>query len=159
MAENARMVRTNRDQRDAELAAVLAQAVRAGALHEVDALRVIRHEMRLRNTNRKSALPFRSVRAQEVLDRYAARGEAVPKNSSDDALHADHVYELGAEHLQMTVTVDEWCAVLDRARTVVVVTARENYDLEKVEVAGLKGPAKYAAAGIAWAGVAPIFDD
>lgn len=151
------MTQSNRDRRDAELAAVLAEAVRAGKLQEADALRVIRHEMRRRNTNKKSTLPYRSLRAQAVIDEYAGRGEQVPKNDSDDALHADHVYEFGAQHLHSTVTVGEWHEVLTLARTVVVVTARENYQLENLEVGGVRGPAKYRAAGINWAGEPPSF--
>ena len=76
-----------------KLAAVLAEAVRTGSLQAADALRVIRHEMRGRNTNKKSTLPYRSSRAQAVIDDYADRGEPVPRNGSDDALHADHVYD------------------------------------------------------------------
>lgn len=151
------MIRTNKDQRDAELAAVLADAVRAGRLQAVDALRVIRHEMRRRNTNKKATLPHRSVRAQAVIDEYAKRGESPPKNGSDDALHADHVFEFGSEQLRNTVTVDDWHEVLTAARAVVVVTARENYNLEKLEMSGLRGPAKYAAAGVTWAGEPPDF--
>lgn len=151
------MTLTNRDERDAQLATVLADAVRAGRLQAADALRVIRHEMRRRNTNKKATLPYRSVRAQAVIDAYAERGESPPKNGSDDALHADHVYEFGADQLLETVTVDEWHEVLTAARTVVVVTARENYTLEKLENTGLRGPGKYAAAGVTWAGEAPEF--
>lgn len=153
------MATSNRDRRDAELAAVLAEAVRAGKMQDVDALRVIRHEMRRRNTNKKSSLPFRSARAQAVIDDCASRDEPVPKNGSDSALHADHVYEFGAQQLQDTVSVGEWQEVLTRARTVVVVTAKENYQLEKVEMAGMRGPAKYQAAGVTWAGEPPPFDD
>jgi hypothetical protein len=151
------MTRTNRDERDAQLASVLADAVRAGRLQAADALRVIRHEMRRRNTNKKATLPYRSVRAQAVIDAYAERGESPPKNGSDDALHADHVYEFGADQLLETVTVDEWHEVLTAARTVVVVTARENYTLERLENTGLRGPGKYAAAEVTWAGEAPEF--
>ncbi|MCK9824650.1 hypothetical protein NOCD_14290 [Nocardioides cavernae] len=151
------MTRTNRDERDAQLASVLADAVRAGRLQAADALRVIRHEMRRRNTNKKATLPYRSVRAQAVIDAYAERGESPPKNGSDDALHADHVYEFGADQLLETVTVDEWHEVLTAARTVVVVTARENYTLEKLENTGLRGPGKYAAAGVTWAAEVPGF--
>lgn len=152
-----KVTRTNRDQRDAQLAAVLADAVRAGLLQAADALRVIRHEMRRRNTNKKATLPYRSARAQAVINEYAERGASPPKNGSDDALHADHVYEFGADQLFETVTVDDWHQVLTAARTVVVVTARENYALEKLENTGLQGPSKYAAAGVTWAGEAPAF--
>lgn len=151
------MTLSDKDRRDAELAAVLADAVRGQRLQAADALRVIRHEMRRRNTNKKALLPFRSVRAQAVIDEYAKRGESPPKNGSDDALHADHVYEFGADHLQRTVTVEEWHEVLSAVRTVVVVTARENYELQKLELSGLRGPAKYAAAGVTWAGEKPDF--
>ena len=82
-----------------------------------------------------------------------------PRNGSNDALHADHVYELGAHHLNSTMTVDAWHDVLTVARTVVVVTARENYELEQIERGGIRGPAKYAAAGVTWAGEAPSFSE
>ena len=88
---------------------------------------------------------------------YAARGEPIPKNGSDEALHADHVYELRVDQLRATFTVDEWHDVLAAARTVVVVTAKENYALEKLERSGIRGPAKYEAAGITWAGQVPAF--
>jgi hypothetical protein len=39
----------------------------------------------------------------------------------------------------------------------VVVTARENYGLMRIEQHGVSGPGKYAAAGITWAGDTPIF--
>lgn len=152
------MTKSNRDQRDAELAAVLAEAVRAGRLQAADALRVIRHEMRRRNTNKTATLRYRSARAQAVIDEYAERGASPPKNGSDDALHADHVYELGADHLHRTVTVEEWRVVLAAARTVVAVTARENYILQKLETSGVHGPAKYIEAGVTWAGEPPNFE-
>lgn len=141
-----------RDYRDAQLATVLADAVRDGELEAVDALRVIRHEMRRRNTNRKNTLPHRSTNAQAVIDAYATRGEPVPKNSSNDALHADHVHPLTADDLHTNNTVTDWLNTLQRARTVVVVTAAENYALEQIERTGVTGPAKYEAAGITLAG-------
>ncbi len=151
------MTGLDRDARDAVLAAVLAQAVRDGDLQAHDALRVIKHEMRRRNTNKKTKLPFRSAGAQDVIDSYQGRGEPLPKNGSNDALHADHVYELGDADLRQTVGVDAWMALLERARTVVVVTAKENYALESIERAGTRGPAKYAKAGVTWAGDPPPF--
>lgn len=148
---------TDRELRDAALAAVLAEAVRGGRLLPTDALRVIKHEMRSRNTNRKERLPHRSVAAQQVIEDCAALGVPVPKNDSLDALHADHVYEFGPTQLAAAVTVDQWLVALKRARTVVVVTARENYELEQLERAGVVGPQKYVQAGIEWAGEAPRF--
>ena len=151
------MAGTDRDSRDAALAAVLAQAVRDGNVLATDALRVIRHEMRRRNTNKKLTLPFRSAGAQAVIDDYTRRGEPIPKNGSLDALHADHVYELAEADLHSTISVDDWGQLLARARTVVVVTAKENYDLERLERSGTRGPDKYREAGIAWAGDRPPF--
>jgi hypothetical protein len=139
------------------MAAVLAQAVREGRILATDALRVIKHEMRRRNTNQKHKLPYRSARAQAVIDDYASRGELPPKNGSDDALHADHVYELDEVDLRTTRTPQEWVNLLSRARTVVVVTARENYDLEALELRGIRGPAKYVNAGLSWADGLPPF--
>lgn len=117
---------TARDERDAALAAVLAQGVREGKVHPVDALRAIKHEMRRRNTDKH-------------------------------ALHADHVHELGPADMQNTITVDDWIRVLAQARIVVVVTAKENYELEQLENAGPRGPAKYLRAGLRWAAERPLF--
>ncbi len=97
-----------RNERDAALAAVLAQGVREGKVHAVDALRVIKHEMRRRNTNKHAGLPFRSAKAQAVIDECAKAGVPVPKNDSEDALHADHVHELGPADLHNTIAVDDW---------------------------------------------------
>lgn len=151
------MKANDRDRRDASVAVVLAKAVREGEIAPPDALRIIRHEMRRRNTNRKLAVPWRSAGAQAVIDAYASRGETPPANGSDDALHADHVWGLRAEHLYKFRTLDEWMQHLQRMRTVVCVTASENYKLEGLERAGADGPEKYVAAGIAWAGEPPPF--
>lgn len=123
----------------------------------MDALRVIKHQMRRRNTNKHASIPFRSTAAQAVIDHYTKVGVPVPKNGSADALHADHVYELGTTELLTTTTVDDWMRLLERARLVVVVTARENYELEQLENAGMRGPAKYLRAGVGWAGSPPPF--
>lgn len=85
-------------------------------------------------------------------------GRHLQRTDRDDALHADHVYELGADHLHRTVTVEEWREVLAAARTVVAVTARENYILQKLETSGVHGPAKYIEAGVTWAGEPPNFE-
>jgi hypothetical protein len=148
---------SSRDDRDAALAALLAEAVRDGRIRATDALRVIKHEMRRRNTNGTVLIEHRSARAQAVIDAYQARGLPVPKNGSDDALHADHVYELGESDLWRTVGVEAWATLLARVRLVVAVTARENYELERHERSGIRGPAKYAAAGVTWVGESPFF--
>lgn len=64
----------SRDYRDATLAAHLAQGVREGKVDAVDALRVLRHELRRRNTNNKLRIVRRSVEAQRVIDEYAVLG-------------------------------------------------------------------------------------
>jgi len=151
------VTKPTRDERDAALAAVLAQAVRDGRIQATDALRVIKHEMRRRNTNGTALLKHRSSGAQAVIDEYEARGLAVPKNGLNDALHADHVYEFGEIDLHRTSTVEAWTTLLDRVRAVVAVTARENYELERLERSGIRGPSKYAAAGVTWAGEPPSF--
>ena len=48
-------------------------------------------------------------------------------------------------------------AITQHAQATRVVTARENYTLEKLENSGVRGPAKYEAAGITWAGEPPAF--
>jgi hypothetical protein len=124
----------------------LARAVRDGEIAVPDALRVLRHELRRRNTNKKLKIVTRSRRAQEVIEKY---GEAaVPKNDSDDALHADHVYPLTEDSLRQTDTVQSWTDELRRIQMVVCVTADENYRLEAVERSGITGPSKYAKAGV-----------
>ena len=111
-----------------------------------DALRVLRHELRRRNTNKKLKIPTRSVAAEAVIEKYGAAG--VPKNDSDDALHADHVHPLTEATLRDTDTVDKWVVQLRRLQMVVCVTAAGNYRLEGVERSGTTGPAKYELAGI-----------
>jgi hypothetical protein len=130
------------------LATVLARAVREGDLRATDVLRVLRHELRRRNTNKKTTLAVRSTGAQEVIDRYARNGLPVPKNGSLDALHADHVYALTSDDLANHHSVDEWLSELSPLREVVCVTAAENYRLEVLERAGAAGWGKYAEAGI-----------
>lgn len=111
-----------------------------------DALRVLRHELRRRNTNKKLRIPTRSLAAEAVIEKYGTAG--VPKNDSDDALHADHVHPLTEATLRDTDTVDKWVVQLRRLQMVVCVTAAENYRLEGVERSGTTGPAKYELAGI-----------
>lgn len=130
---------------------MLASAYRADDIAAVDALRIMRHELRRRNTNKTLHLQLRSEGAQEAIDRYSGLGLSVPKNGSNDSLHADHVYALTEEHLKRLLTVEDWLAELPRLREVVCVTAAENYLLEQLERAGHQGPEKYKLAGIRWA--------
>jgi hypothetical protein len=139
---------TPRDRRFAALAAVLARATSAGEVADVDALRVIRHELRRRNVNRAIKSGRRSVAAQVVIDKYAAANMPVPKNSSDDALHSDHVFPISLSDLQRLQSVDAWLAELPRLTEVVCVTAVENYRLEVLEKNGARGWSKYEAAGV-----------
>jgi hypothetical protein len=139
---------SDRDRRAAQLAHVLARAVRGGELPATDALRVLRHELRRRNTNRTQKIATRSAEAQRVLEKYGA--EAVPKNDSPDALHADHVYPVTEVELRRNDTLELWIDAMARLRTVVCVTAQENYRLEQCERQGITGPEKYEAAGVAF---------
>lgn len=125
---------------------MLARAVRNGEVDAVDALRILRHELRRRNTNSTPRISARSIGAQASIDKYAP--QRPPTNNSDDALHADHVYPFRAELLHSVDTVEGWVAELERLRVVVCVTAAENYALERVEAHGTTGPEKYALAGI-----------
>lgn len=96
---------TSRDHRDAKLAAHLAQGVREGAVEGVDALRVLRHELRRRNTTSKLRIVRRSAKAQEVIDKYSRLGQELPKNGSRDARRANHVHQINADTLARTITV------------------------------------------------------
>lgn len=143
---------SDKNQRAARLAAHLARGVREGQVEAADALRVIRHELRRRNTNSKLRIVRRSTEAQRVIDEYAARGKEVPKNGSPDALHADHVHEINADTLTRTITVDEWLIELERIREVVCVTASENYALMRAEKAGWWGEDKYRETNVVFVG-------
>ena len=137
-----------RDQRFAAIAAALARAAQAGEVAVADAARVIRHELRRRNTKKALEAPWRSRAAQEVIDRYAAEGRRIPTNDSPEALHCDHVFLLGGEDLARLQTQEAWLTELPRLVTVVCVTAAENYVLERAERAGANGWSKYGDAGI-----------
>jgi hypothetical protein len=113
-----------------------------------DAGRVLRHELRRRNTNGHSTLPGARCAAQVVIERYAAEGRRSPANGSPDALHCDHVFTLTDGHLAALTTQDAWLARLPEFDLVVCVTAVENYRLEQRERKGTDGWAKYAAAGV-----------
>jgi hypothetical protein len=137
---------SDRDLRAAHVANVLARAVRDGEVAAADALRILRHELRRRNTNQAQKIATRSTEAQRVIEHYGAG--CVPKNASPDALHADHVYPLTKDELHQNDTVEGWTDAMNRLRMVVCVTAEENYRLETCERNGLTGPDKYAPTGI-----------
>lgn len=143
------------DLRAAQLASVLAQAVREDRLQSADAMRVLRHELRRRYTNKKLGIQRRSAAAQAVIDEHAAAGTAIPNNNSLDALHADHVHALTTLDLETIITVDDWVVALARLREVVCVTAEQNYQLQAIEKTGITGPDKYSEAGIKWARIGP----
>jgi hypothetical protein len=137
---------SDRDRRAAQVVHVLARAVRDGELVAADALRILRHELRRRNTNQAQKIAIRSTEAQRVIDAYGAAN--VPKNASLDALHADHVYSLTEDELCRNDTLEVWIDAMRRLRTVVCVTAKENYRLETCERRGVTGPRKYAETGV-----------
>ena len=140
------MAVSERDRRQAQVAHVLSRAVRDGEVAPADALRILRHALRRRNTNMARKIATRSAAAQRVIDKYGA--ENVPKNASGDALHADHVYPLTEEDLRRNDTLALWVEAMRRLRTVVCVTADENYRLMRSEQHGVTGPAKYVDADI-----------
>jgi hypothetical protein len=136
------------DLRFARLASVLAAGVRDGQLEQSDALRVLKHQLRLFNRNKAIRVARRSVGAQDVIDRYERDEIAIPKNGSWDALHADHVFPLKGDQLSDLVTASDWLGRLDRLREVVCVTAAENETLRQVEAANIDGWEKYIRANI-----------
>jgi hypothetical protein len=138
----------DRDRRAAQVAHILSRAVRDEEMVAADALRILRHELRRRNKKGTQKIPIRSIEAQRVIDRYGTAN--VPKNESPDALHADHVYPLKEDELQRNHTLELWIDALPRLRTVVCVTAAENYRLEACEKRGVTGPNKYVQAGVAF---------
>ena len=137
---------SEKERRAAQVAHVLSRGVRDGEVVAADALRILRHELRRRNTNKAIKLPMRSREAQRVIDEYGTAGP--PKNGSDDALHADHLWPLTEELLRSVTTLDGWLVELERLSAVAVVTARENYRLMSAEKQNLWGPQKYEAAGV-----------
>jgi hypothetical protein len=144
---------TAKELRAAQVAHALARAVRSNAVHPIDASRILKHELRRLNTNRSHKIAVRSSGAQASIDKYAP--ERPPRNDSEDALHADHVYPFTTDVLYEVKTVEAWILELRRLATVVCVTANENYALEQVEKAGLRGPDKYEAAEVTFASPVP----
>jgi hypothetical protein len=112
---------------------------------------MLRHHLRTMNTNRALTVPrdLWSVRAAQVVQEWEARAEPIPKNGYSEALHCDHVYGLRDDAFARLVTYDDWLHEADRLSKVVVVTAQENYRLQKVERHGEDGPSKYATAEVA----------
>jgi len=139
---------TTKDERLAALAAALARATREGDVAVADATRVLRHELRRRNTKKALLAPTRSQAAQEVIDRYTAEGRPIPTNNSPEALHCDHVVALTPKHLQRLESQADWLAALPQLDEVVCVTATENYVLEQAERRGANGWEKYAVAAV-----------
>lgn len=137
-----------KDERFAALAAALSRAAAAGDIAATDAIRVIKHELRRRNTNRAMHAPYRSHAAQDVIDRYAAQGQSPHKYDSLEALHSDHLHALTEKQLLDLTTQEAWLTRLADLSAVVCVTAAENYALEQVERAGVDGWDKYSRAGI-----------
>ena len=62
---------TPKQLRAAQVAHVLARAVRDGEVEASDALRILRHELRRRNTNTSLTITQRSHGAQASIDKYA----------------------------------------------------------------------------------------
>ena len=146
--------RTTKQMRAAAVAHALSTAVRNGDVDPVDAGRILRHELRRLNTNRSHLLEIRSDGAEASIAKYAP--ERPPRNGSDDALHADHVYPFNADLFDDVTTLEGWLHELRRLSLVVCVTAKENFALEQVERAGKHGPAKYAAAGVTFSRPLPF---
>lgn len=144
---------TPKEVRAARVAHVLARAVRDREVESIDALRILKHELRRLNTNKSHKLEARSSGAEASIQKYAP--ERPPRNDSDDALHADHVYPFPATLLSEVTTLEDWTHELRRLATVVCVTAKENYALERIEKAGTHGPEKYAVANITFATPVP----
>ncbi|MEO6470388.1 MAG: hypothetical protein ABIR57_01065 [Aeromicrobium sp.] len=128
--------------RAAKIAHTLAMAYRNGDVEGTDVLRILRHELRRLNTNRKLLIPRRSAEAQRVIETHADPAD-IPKNGSLDALHADHVWNISAKTLSDTTTIDGWLVELEKLSEVVCVTAKENYALMKKEKLGDWGHIKY----------------
>jgi hypothetical protein len=153
-----------RETRAAELADWLAQGVRKGVVRPSLARRIIMQELRIGNANRKLKIRPRSVGAQAIIDSYERDSRTLPRNDSDDALHADHYGVITSQHVAKIMTVDAWLIEIGRMRrSVVCLTAAEHRSLDPIEDQGHLGPEKYALAGIEfvdktlpWDGQTPV---
>ena len=130
----------------AQIAHVLARAVRDDEARGVDVRRILRHEQRIRQRGLKLSIAARSKGAQASIDKYAP--DQPPNNNSPDALHADHVYPITVDLFHHVTTLEGWIAELARLDAVVCVTAAENYRLEVIEREGTTGPEKYVVGNI-----------
>lgn len=139
-----------------------AEGVLAGRVAAPTVRTVLVRGLRGRWANEKLLIRPRSHGAQIVVDKYDP--QPPPKDNSLDALHADHVYPMprsGPELLSLFEelnSVDKWHAELERISLVVCVTGRENYKLGPFEPT-VRGPAKYAAAGITFVDDVPWSSD
>jgi len=79
---------TSKRTQAAQVAHVLARAVRDGEVRSVDARRLLGHERRRLNTNRKPEISTRPRGAQAAITKYAP--EPVLKNGSADPLLAGY---------------------------------------------------------------------
>ncbi|MGZ4542516.1 MAG: hypothetical protein ACXVGN_10935 [Mycobacteriaceae bacterium] len=109
-------VRWSRDERFARRANVVAAGVRNGDIQAEDALRVLKHQLRIFTRNQAMKITRRSTVAQR-----SSRGHdgAPPKNGSGSALHSDHVHPLNRDQLVTLTSVHMWLAVLDQLREIV----------------------------------------
>ncbi|MGZ4588983.1 MAG: hypothetical protein ACXVX9_14415, partial [Mycobacteriaceae bacterium] len=81
-----------------------------------DALRVLKHQLRIFNRNQAMKITRRSTGAQRSIKEHDG---APSKNGSGSALHSDHVHPLNRDQLVTLTSVDMWLAVLDQLREVV----------------------------------------
>lgn len=133
----------------AKLAHVLAQGVREGMVPASLARRIVMQELRIGNVGQKLEIRPRSARAEAVIRKYERLGERLPRNDSDEALHADHYGAITSEQVAKVMTVTEWLNELARMKkNIVCLTAAEHRSLDPIEDQGHLGPEKYALAGI-----------
>jgi hypothetical protein len=138
-------VRWSRDERFARHANVVAAGVRNGDMQAEDALRVLKHQLRIFNWKQAMKITRRSTGAQWSIKEHDG---APPKNGSGSALHSDHVHPLNRDQLFKLTSVDMCLAVPDQLREVVCVTADENERLRRVEAREIVGWAKYPEASV-----------
>lgn len=125
-------VTEERKENFAKLASVLSSGARAGQVRYEDAGRVLRHELRRMNTRAAKSVPpdLWSAAAKAALEKY--EGD-VPPNGSTESLHCDHAFPIVRDTLKRLDGVDAWLGALPTLMEVVVVTAKENYALQRVE--------------------------
>lgn len=100
------------------------------------------------------AIRPRSAGAQLAIEMYAPNQP--PKNGSPEALHADHYGVLTSNEVAQLSSLEEWLDAITRIRrSVVCVTAEENYSLMTWERKGYVGSEKYGMAGIGFVDPVP----